>query len=64
MAVSRGNVHVYLGMTLDYRIRDWFNIIFFDYIDELITALEKVSPGKGGTKSSAAPVNLFVVDKY
>ena len=36
----------------------------FDYIEKIITAFEKAAPGKHSTKSSAAPVNLFVVDEY
>ena len=63
MEVSRGNVHVYLGMTLDYRIRGRVNITMFDCIEEIITGFEKAEPGKSGTKSSAAPVKLFLVDK-
>ena len=63
MALSRGNVHMYLGVTLDYRIRGRVNITMLDYIEEIITAFEKAAPGNNGTTSSAAPINLFVVDK-
>ena len=59
MEVSRGNIHVYLGMTLDYRIRGRFKTTMFDYIEEIITALEKAAPGKHSTKSSAAPVKVL-----
>ena len=64
MSVSRGNLHVYLGMTLDYRICGRVKITIFYYIEEIITAFEKAAPGKYSTKSSAAPVDLFVVYEY
>jgi hypothetical protein len=35
----------------------------FQYIDEIINAFDKEEPKGGGTKSSAAPDNLFKVDK-
>jgi hypothetical protein len=35
----------------------------FDYIDEIINAFDKAEPKGGGTKSSAAPDNLFKVDE-
>jgi hypothetical protein len=35
----------------------------FDYIDEIINAFDKVEPKGGSTKSSAAPDNLFEVNK-
>ena len=63
MAGSRVNVHLYLGMTLEYRICGRVNITMFDYIEEIITAFEKAAPGKSGNRSSAAPVNILVVDK-
>jgi hypothetical protein len=34
----------------------------FDYVDEIINAFDKAEPKQGGTKSSAAPDNLFKVD--
>ena len=63
MVVSKGNLPVYLRITLDYRIRGRVKITMFDYIEEIITAFEKASPGKHSTKSTAAPVNIFVWDK-
>jgi hypothetical protein len=63
MTVSRGRVHKYLGMTLDYTALGRVNISMFDYIDEIINAFDKAEPKGGGTKSSAAPDNLFKVDE-
>jgi hypothetical protein len=63
MTFSRGRVHKYLGMTLDYTVRRRVNISMFDYIDEIINAFDKAEPKGGGSKSSAAPDDLFKVDK-
>jgi hypothetical protein len=63
MTVSRGKVHTYLGMTLDYTVRGQVKIMMFDYIDEIITAFEKIKPKASGTKATAAPDNLFKVDE-
>jgi hypothetical protein len=35
----------------------------FDYINEILTASDKAEPKGAGTKSSAAPENLFTVDE-
>jgi hypothetical protein len=63
MTVSRGRVHKYLGMTLDYTVHGQVNISMFDYVNEIINAFDKAEPKGGGTKSSAAPNNLFKVDE-
>jgi hypothetical protein len=63
MAVSRGKVHTYLGMKLDYILRGRVMITMFDYIEEIIVAFDKADPEGGGTETSAAPANLFKVDE-
>jgi hypothetical protein len=63
MTVSRGRVHKYLGITLDDTIRGRVNISMFNYVDEIFDAFDKAEPKEGGTKSSAAPDNLFKVNK-
>jgi hypothetical protein len=63
MTVSRGRVHKYLGMTSDYTVRGRVNISMFDYVDEIINVFDNAEPKGGSTKSSAAPDNLFKVDK-
>jgi hypothetical protein len=50
-------------MTLDYTICGQVNISIFDYINKIITAFDKAEPKGGGTKSSAAPDDLFKVDE-
>ncbi len=63
MTVSRSRVHKYLGMTLDYTAHSQVNISMLDYVDEIIDAFDKAEPKGGGTKSSAAPDNLFKVNE-
>ena len=62
MTVSRGKVHTYLGMKLDFTVKGQVKITMFDFIDEIIAAFEKAYPTMKGTKSTAAPENLFKVD--
>jgi hypothetical protein len=63
MTVSRGKLHTYLGMTLDYTTRGQVKIAMLDFIDDIITAFDKADPTGSGTKTSAAPENLFKVDE-
>ena len=62
MTVSRGKVHDYLGMKLDYSTEGQVKISMFAYIDEIIAAFDKAEPKGGGTKNTAAPDNLFRID--
>jgi hypothetical protein len=63
MTVSRGKVHKYLGMTLDFTVRGEVKITMLDYVEEILTAFNKAEPKGAGTKSSAAPENLFIVNE-
>jgi hypothetical protein len=63
MTVSRGKVHTYLGMTLDYTTPGQVKISMLDYVKEIIAAFDAADPNNGGTKSSAAPEDLFKVDE-
>jgi hypothetical protein len=63
MTISRGRVHKYLGMTLDYTVHGRVSISMFDYIDKIINAFDKAEPKGGSTKSSTAPDDLFKVDE-
>jgi hypothetical protein len=49
MTVSRGKIHKYLGMTLDYTVCGQVKITMFDYIDEILTVFDKAEPKGGGT---------------
>jgi hypothetical protein len=62
MTVTRGKVHTYLGMKIDYTTPGRVIISQFEYIQEIITAFDKADPTGGGTKSSSAPNNLFRID--
>jgi hypothetical protein len=62
MTVSRGKIHKYLGMTLDYTGRGQVKITMFDYFDEILTAFDKAEPKGDGTKTSTSPDSLFKVD--
>ena len=64
MTVSRGKVHKYLGITLDYTVFGQFQITIIDFLDKVLIAFDKAEPKGGGTKTSAAQDNLIRVDKY
>jgi hypothetical protein len=59
MSVSRGKVHTYLGMTLDYTTPGAVQISMFNYIDEILSTFDRAYPKGAGTKTSAAPEDLF-----
>jgi hypothetical protein len=63
MRVSRGNIHKYIGMTLDYTVRGQVKITMHDYVDAILNAFDKAEPKGGGTKTSEAPDSLFKVDE-
>ena len=50
-------------MNLDYSVKFQVNIKIMDYTKEILECLDKVELKSGGTKSSAAPLNLFVIDE-
>ena len=63
MTVNRGKVHEYLGMTIDFSEPGQAKITMLNYVDEILTDFAKADPKATGTKSSAAPENLFVVNE-
>jgi hypothetical protein len=63
MAISRGKVHTYLGMKLDFTLPGRVKITMFEFLEEVILAFEKADPNGGGTKTSAAPADLFKIDE-
>jgi hypothetical protein len=63
MTVSRGKIHKYLGMTLDYSVPGQVKITMLNYVDEILAAFDKAEPQGGGTKTSAAPDSLFKADE-
>ena len=63
MSVSRGKVHTYLGMTLDFTTPGQVKVSMLDYIEEILATFDKAAPGSTGIKTSAAPSDLFKVDE-
>jgi hypothetical protein len=63
MAVSRGKIHKYLSMTLDYTVRGQVKITMFDYVVEILTAFDLAELKGGGNNTSAAPDSIFKVDE-
>ena len=63
ITVKRGKVHEYLGMTIDYSEPGQAKVTMLNYVKEILTAFAKADPKATGTKSSAAPDNLFVVNE-
>jgi hypothetical protein len=63
MTVSRGNIHKYIGMTLDYTVHGQIKITMFDYVNKILTDFDKAEPKRGGKKTSTSPDSLFKVDE-
>jgi hypothetical protein len=63
MTVSRGKIHSYIGMTLDYSVPGQVKTTMPDYVDEILASFDKAEPKGWGTKTSAAPDTLFKVDE-
>jgi hypothetical protein len=62
MKVTRGKKHKYLGMDMDFSTKGQVMISMIAFLDELLAAFDKIAPTEKGTKTSAAPKNLFEVD--
>jgi hypothetical protein len=63
MSVSRGKVHSYLDMPLDFTTRGKVKITMLDYVEAILAAFTKAEPNGSGIKTSATPDNLFKVDE-
>jgi hypothetical protein len=50
-------------MTLDYTVRGKVKINMFNYVDEILTALDKAEPKGSDKKSSADTDSLFKVNE-
>jgi hypothetical protein len=61
MKVSRGKIHEYLGMTLDYTTTGIVRVTMFKYVDEIIETFLKFDSVK--LKLTAAPEDLFKIDE-
>jgi hypothetical protein len=63
MKVSRGKIHKYLGMTLDYSVAGQVSITMIPYIEDILDAFKAVDPSSILRKSSTAPEYLFKIDE-
>ena len=63
MTVSRGKVHKYLCMTLEYTVCGQGQIKMIDFLHKVLTAFDKAELKGVSKKTSAAPENLFKVNK-
>ena len=63
MKLIRGKLHDYIGMTLDYIVKGQAKIAILYYINGILECLVKAGPKTSCTKSSSAPLNMFVVDE-
>jgi hypothetical protein len=63
MTVSRGKIHKYIGMTLDYSIPGQVKITMLDCVNDILAAFDKAEPKGGGTNTSAAPDSLFKINE-
>lgn len=59
LTVTRGKLHDYLGMTIDYRTPGKVMIAMFDYIDNMLSELPEDMNGEAATPASN---HLFQVD--
>ena len=50
-------------MTIDYSEPGQAKVTMLNYVEEILTAFAKADHKATGTKSSAAPENLFVVNE-
>ncbi len=67
-----GKVHKYLGMLLDFSHKGQCRVSMYDHVDSILEAFDSairryddgyLKAGKHRSKLSAAPDNLFVVNK-
>jgi hypothetical protein len=74
MKVYRGKTHKYLGMSLDFSHPNQCRVNMIDYVDEIVVAYDKalkdlsdgfnaVTKKKYVARASAAPYDLFIIDK-
>jgi hypothetical protein len=74
MKVHCGKTHKYLGMLLDFSHSNQCRVTMIDYVDKIVVAYDKalkdlsdgfsaVRKKKNVARTSAAPDDLFIVDK-
>jgi Reverse transcriptase (RNA-dependent DNA polymerase) len=63
MKVHRGHKHEYLGMTLDYSKKGVCQITMPKFLTEALAEYKRAMPISVGTKPTAGPKDLFIVDQ-
>jgi hypothetical protein len=63
MVVSNRKKHQYHGMNLDHTTNGQVKITMIDYVEEVLTAFSEADPKANGTKTSAAPEDLFKINQ-
>ena len=63
MTVLQDKVHKYLGMALDYTEGGTVKVRMINYINEIISSVDKADPRGQGIKTSSAPEDLYTVDE-
>ena len=51
-------------MNLGYTVCGQIQIMMIYFLEKVLIAFDKVEPKGGGTKTSAAPENIFKVEEY
>ena len=63
MTVDRGKKHKYLGIKINYSKERACQITMFENMKAILDTFDKIDTKEKGTKNSAAPENLFTVQK-
>ena len=58
LTVTRGKVHDYLGMTLDYTKKGKVKIKMIDYVEKLLADLPKEMDGEAPTPTANHPFDV------
>ena len=61
--MSREKIYEYLGMTLDRTVHGQVSTTMISYIEDILAAFDKAEPRSNGTKSSAPPNNIFMINE-
>jgi hypothetical protein len=63
MKVSRGKVHKYVVMTVDFTKRGILEISMFGYVEEILATFDEADTTEGGAKTSATTEDFFKIDE-
>ena len=63
MTVSREKIYTCLDIKLDYQTPKQVKITIIEFLEKILEAWIKTKPDSGSTKNSAAPDDLFKINK-